>query len=67
VQIGVHLSLVLLPEEADLMETRVADPRIGFFKSCFATPGGPAVAPAQLASQVGGLPHIRLQKYQLKN
>ena len=51
VQIGVHLSLVLLPEATDLMETRVADPRIGFFKSCFQTPGGPAAQEASLASQ----------------
>lgn len=44
VQIGVHVSLALLPGDDDLMEPRVADPRIGFFSACFQTPGGPSTS-----------------------
>lgn len=33
--VSLHLSLAALPEPGDVMPARVADPRIGYFSTCF--------------------------------
>lgn len=43
--VSLHLSLAAAPEPGAVMPARVADPRIGFFSTCFEVLGADAEGP----------------------